>query len=58
MVVFGMLVGRLWIALAEVGVLGAGVLGNSRLRETARPLFTALAAQGRFSHVILFLVPF
>ena len=52
-----MLVGRFCIALAEVGVLGAGVLGNSRLRETARPLFTALAAEGRFSGVTMFMGP-
>src|SRR5918999_585464 len=42
---------------AGVGLLGAGVLGNSRLRETARPLRTNRAAASRFSGVMRLTAP-
>src|SRR5215207_69816 len=45
---------KCWAGLA---LFGAGVFGNSRLSETARPLRTSEAARTRFSAVIRLTAP-
>ena len=43
--------------MAGVGLFAAGVFGNSRLNDTARPVLTNRAAAARFSGVIMLTAP-